>query len=100
MFSKLMMDLQDNLQSLRQSQALWVHNLWELSSAGFRHSACFHARVILDVAARRLGEHGDVHDVLGVLGERSCCPDCAACSGVVVEGRVNEEDDVLVVNGR
>ena len=26
--------------------------------------------------------------------------DCAACSCVVVEGRVDEEDDVLVVNGR
>ena len=23
-----------------------------------------------------------------------------SCSGVVVEGRVNEEDDVFVVNGR
>ena len=74
MFSKLMMDLQDNLQSLRQSQALWVHNMWKLSSAGFRHSACFHARVILDVAARRLGEHGDVHDVLGVLGDDRVVP--------------------------
>ena len=35
---------------------------------GFRHSAGFHARVILDGAACRLGEHGDAHDVLGVLG--------------------------------
>ena len=43
-------------------------SLWELSCAGFRHSAGFHARVILDGAACRLGEHGDVHDVLGVLG--------------------------------
>ena len=57
--------------------------------AGFRHSAGFHARVILDGAACRLGELGEVDDVLG---------DCA-CSGVLVEGRVNEEDDVLVVNG-
>ena len=63
------MDLQDNLRSLRQSQALWAHNLWELSCAGFRHSAGFHARVILEGAACRLGEHGDVHDVLGVLGD-------------------------------
>ena len=31
---------------------------------------------------------------------RSCCPDCSACSGVVVEGRVNEEEDVLVVHGK
>ena len=36
---------------------------------GFRHSAGFHARVILDGAACRLGELGDVHDVLGVLGD-------------------------------
>ena len=49
-------DLQDNLRSLRQSQALWAHNLWELSCAGFRHSAGFHARVTLDGAACRLGK--------------------------------------------
>ena len=36
---------------------------------GFRHSAGFHARVILDGAACRLGELGDVRDVLGVLGD-------------------------------
>ena len=29
----------------------------------------------------------------------SCCTDCAACS-CVVEGRVNEEDEVLEVKGR
>ena len=47
------------------------------------------------------GDPGEVHDVLGILGvSRSCCPDCSACSGVLVEGRVNEEDDVLVVNGQ
>ena len=40
----------------------------ELLRAGFRHSADFHARVILDGAACRLGELGDVRDVLGVLG--------------------------------
>ena len=34
------------------------------------------------------------------LEYRSCCPDCAACSGVVVERRVNEEDGVLVVRGK
>ena len=45
-----------------------VFKLWELSCAGFRRSAGFHARVILDGAACPLGEHGDVHDVLGVLG--------------------------------
>ena len=68
------MDLQDNVRSSRQSQALWAHNLWELSCAGFRHSAGFHARVILDGAACRLGEHGDVHDVLGVLGDDRVVP--------------------------
>ena len=62
------MDLQDNLRSWRLPQALWAHNLWVLSCAGFRHLAGFHARVILDVAACRLGELGDVHDVMGVLG--------------------------------
>ena len=43
-------------------------SLWELSCAGFRHLAGFHARVSLDGAACPLGELGDVHDVLGVLG--------------------------------
>ena len=62
------MNLQNNLRSLRKSQALWAHNLSELSCAGFRHTAGFHARVILDGAACRLGELGDVRDVLGVLG--------------------------------
>ena len=71
----------------------------ELWCAGFRHSAGFHARVILDGAACRLRELGDVHDVLGVLGVALVVTDCAACS-CVVERRVNEEDDVLVVNGR
>ena len=33
-----------------------------------RISAGFHARVILDGAACRLGDLGDVHDELGVLG--------------------------------
>ena len=42
--------------------------LWELSCGGFRHSAGFHARVVLDGAACRLKELGDVHDVLDVLG--------------------------------
>ena len=43
--------------------------LWELSCAGFRHSAGFHARVVLDGGACRLGEPGEVHDVLVVLGD-------------------------------
>ena len=54
--------------SLRQSQALCAHNLWRMLCAGFRHSAGFHARVILDGAACRLGDPGEVDDVLGVLG--------------------------------
>ena len=48
--------------------------MWELSRAGFRPSAGFHARVILDGAACRLGERGDVHDVLGVLGHDKVVP--------------------------
>ena len=60
------MDLHNKLRSLTWSN-LWVHNLWELLSAGFRHSASLQARVILDGAACRLGELGDVRDVLGVL---------------------------------
>ena len=65
---KIDLNLQDNLRSLGQSQELWARNLWELSCAGFIHSAGFHARVILDGAACRLGKLGDVHDELGVLG--------------------------------
>ena len=42
--------------------------LLELSCAGFRHSAGFHVRVILDDAACRLKKLGDMRDVLGVLG--------------------------------
>ena len=34
----------------------------------------FHARVILDGAPCRLGEHGDVHDELGVLGADHVVP--------------------------
>ena len=34
--------------------------------AGFRRSAGFHARVVLDGAACRLGDLGEVDDVLGV----------------------------------
>ena len=62
------MDLQNKRRSLRQSQARWAHCLWELSCAGFRHPAGFHARVILDGAACRLGELGDLHDVRSALG--------------------------------
>ena len=56
--------------------------------------------MVLDGATCRLGELGEVDDVPGCSWSRSCCPDCRACSGVVVEGRVNEEDDVLVVRGK
>ena len=36
--------------------------------ASFRHSAGFHARVVLDGAPCRLGGLGEVDDVLCVLG--------------------------------
>ena len=62
------MDLENKLRSLRQSQVLWAHNLWELWYAGFRHSAGLHATVILDGATCRLRELGDVRDVWSVLG--------------------------------
>ena len=62
------MDLQNKLRSLRQSQVLWAHNLWELSCARFRHSAGLHVRVIPEGATCRLKELGDVRDVLSVLG--------------------------------
>ena len=55
--------------------------------------------MILNGAACQLRELGDVRDVLGVPRSCSCCTDCAACS-CVVEARVNEEDEVLVVKGR
>ena len=60
-------DLQNKLRFLRRSQASWAHNLCELLCAGFRHSAGLHATVILDGAACRLCELGDVRDVLSVL---------------------------------
>ena len=56
--------------------------------------------MILDGAARQLGDPGEVADALGVLGVDRGVPICSACSGVVVEGRVNEEEGVLVVNGK
>ena len=36
--------------------------------AGFHHSAGFHARVVLDGAACRLGRLGEIDDVIGALG--------------------------------
>ena len=42
--------------------------MWRMCWAGFRHSAGFHARVVLDGAACRLGGFGEADDVLGVLG--------------------------------
>ena len=54
--------------SLSQSHALWAHNLWRMFCVGFRHSAGFHARVVLDGAACRLGDLGEVDYVPGVLG--------------------------------
>ena len=43
-------------------------------SAGFCHSAGFHARVVLDGAAYRLGDPGEVDHVLCVLGEDRVVP--------------------------
>ena len=51
-----------------------AEKLWELSCAVFRHSVGFLARVILDGAACRLGEPGEVHDVLGALGDDRVVP--------------------------
>ena len=45
-----------------------AHNLWSMCCAGFRQSAGFHAIVVLDSDAFRLGFLGKVDDVLGVLG--------------------------------
>ena len=42
--------------------------------ASFRHSARFHARVVLDGVAFRLGEHVEVDDALGVIGEDGVVP--------------------------
>ena len=60
--------------SLKQSQALWAHNMWRMFCAGFRHSARFHARAVLDGAACRLEGIGEVDDVLGVLGADRVVP--------------------------
>ena len=67
--------------SLTQSQALWAHDLWDLSCADFRHSADFHARVILDGAACRLGDPGEVDGVLGFLGVDRVVPIVFWCRG-------------------
>ena len=56
-----------SLRSLRPSQAPWAHNLWRFF-AGFRHSAGFHARVILDGLAFRLDVLEEADDALSVLG--------------------------------
>ena len=48
----------------------------------------------------RLGEPVDVDDVLGVLGVDPVVPVVLRVLGVVVKDKINEEDDVLVVNGR
>ena len=44
---------------------LWI--MWEVSCAGFRHSAGLHARVILDAATCQPRKPGDVRDILSVL---------------------------------
>ena len=64
--------------SLRRSQARWLqarwsqafgaHNLWRRSCEVLRHSAVFHARVVLESDAFRPGVLGEVDDALGVFG--------------------------------
>ena len=54
--------------TLRPSQAPWAHNLWRMCCAGFRHSAGFHDRVVLDSDAFRLVVLGEVDDAPGALG--------------------------------
>ena len=54
--------------SLNSRKLFGLINLWRMFCAGFRHSAGFHARVVLDGAACRLGVLEEVDDVLGVLG--------------------------------
>ena len=49
--------------------------LWRTFCAGFRHSAGFHARVVLDSVAFRLGVLGEVDDVQGILGVDRVLPD-------------------------
>ena len=51
-----------------------AEKLRESSCAVFCHSAGFHATMILDGAACRLGEPGEVHDVLGALGDDRVVP--------------------------
>ena len=42
--------------------------------AGFRHSVGFHARVVLDSVAFRLGELGGADDVQSILGVNRVVP--------------------------
>ena len=49
--------------------------MWSVLFAGFRHSADFHARVVLlDSDAFRPGLLGEVDDALGVLGADRVVP--------------------------
>ena len=81
-------------------QKSWIRTylckLWELLCAGFRHSAGLRARVILDGATCRLRECAWCTGC-----SRSCsgCTDGAACFSVI-EGRANEEVEVLVVRSK
>ena len=86
----VLQDLQDKLRSrLSSSRERWA-NLWELCGAGFRQSAVDHNRLVFDSVSRRRSVLGVALVVPIVLRVLSC----------VVEGRVNEEDEVLVVKGR
>ena len=68
--------------------------------AGFRHPAGFHGRVVLDGVAFQLGQLEDDHDVEGVLGVDRVVPIVVRVLVSWQKGRVNEEDEVLVVKGR
>ena len=85
--------------SLKQSKALQAHNLWRMSCA-------VSATLQVFTPEWFLMEPLVDWEILGTFmmywcsWSRSCCPDCSACSGVVVEGRVNEQSAVLVVRGK
>ena len=54
--------------SFSSSRSSNLQSVWRRYCAGFRHSADFHARVVLDSDAFRPGMLGEVDDALGVLG--------------------------------
>ena len=58
--------------------------------AGFRHSAGFHARVVLESDDFRPGVLGEVDDALGVLGVDRVVPIVLRVLVSWLTGRVNE----------